>query len=54
MDFIVKSDSTPLTQADKISHSLITEALKKMDQHAADMGHIDTDMDHEGDEDGDY
>ena len=30
MDFIVKSDSTPLTQADKISHSLITEALKKI------------------------
>ena len=28
--FIVKSDSTPLTQADKISHSLITEALKKI------------------------
>ena len=27
--FIVKSDSTPLTQADKISHNLITEALKK-------------------------
>ena len=30
MDFIVKSDSTPLTEADKISHSLITEALKKI------------------------
>ena len=30
MDFIVKSDSTPLTQADEISHSLITETLKKI------------------------
>ena len=30
MGFIVKSDSTPLTQADKISHNLITEALKKI------------------------
>ena len=30
MDFIVKSDSTYLTQADKISHNLITEALKKI------------------------
>ena len=30
IDFIVKSDSTPLTQADKISHSLITDALKKI------------------------
>jgi 3'(2'), 5'-bisphosphate nucleotidase len=30
MSFIVKSDSTPLTQADKISHNLITEALKKI------------------------
>ena len=30
MDFIVKSDSTYITQADKISHSLITEALKKI------------------------
>ena len=30
VDFIVKSDSTPLTEADKISHSLITEALKKI------------------------
>ena len=29
MDFIVKSDNTPLTQADKISHNLITETLKK-------------------------
>ena len=29
MGFIVKSDSTPLTQADKISHNLITETLKK-------------------------
>ena len=28
--FIVKSDSTPLTQADKISHRLITEELKKI------------------------
>ena len=28
--FIVKSDNTPLTQADKISHSLITETLKKI------------------------
>ncbi|MDP6532960.1 MAG: hypothetical protein QGH89_03955 [Candidatus Marinimicrobia bacterium] len=26
---------------------------EEMDQHAADMGHIDTDMDHEGDEDED-
>ena len=30
MDFIVKSDNTPLTQADKISHNLITETLKKI------------------------
>ena len=30
MSFIVKSDSTPLTQADKISHNLITETLKKI------------------------
>ena len=30
LGFIVKSDSTPLTHADKISHSLITEALKKI------------------------
>ena len=30
MDFIVKSDNTPLTQADKISHNLITETLKKL------------------------
>ena len=30
MGFIVKSDNTPLTQADKISHNLITEALKKI------------------------
>jgi len=30
MGFILKSDSTPLTQADKISHSLITEALTKI------------------------
>ena len=30
MGFIVKSDSTPLTQADEMSHSLITEALKKI------------------------
>ena len=30
VDFIIKSDSTPLTQADKISHSLIREALKKI------------------------
>ena len=30
MGFIVKSDSTPLTQADKISHNLITETLKKI------------------------
>ena len=30
MGFILKSDSTPLTQADKISHSLITEELKKI------------------------
>ena len=30
MSFIVKSDNTPLTQADKISHNLITEALKKL------------------------
>ena len=30
IDFIVKSDSTPLTQADKISHSLVTESLKKI------------------------
>ena len=30
MSFIVKSDKTPLTQADKISHSLITEELKKI------------------------
>ena len=28
--FIVKSDNTPLTQADKISNNLITEALKKI------------------------
>ena len=28
--FIVKSDNTPLTQADKISHNLITETLKKI------------------------
>jgi len=30
MDFIVKSDNTPLTKADKISHNLITETLKKI------------------------
>ena len=30
MGFILKSYSTPLTQADKISHSLITEALTKI------------------------
>ena len=30
MSFIVKSDKTPLTQADKISHNLITETLKKI------------------------
>jgi len=30
MGFIVKSDNTPLTQADKISHNLITETLKKL------------------------
>ena len=30
MDFIVKSDSTPFTEADQISHNLITEALKKI------------------------
>jgi len=30
MDFIVKSDDTPLTQADKISHNLITKTLKKI------------------------
>ena len=30
MGFIVKSDNTPLTQADKISHNLITEALTKI------------------------
>jgi 3'(2'), 5'-bisphosphate nucleotidase len=30
MDFIVKPDNTPLTQADKISHNLITETLKKI------------------------
>ena len=30
MGFIVKSDNTPLTQADKISHNLITETLKKI------------------------
>ena len=29
MDFIVKPDNTPLTQADKISHNFITETLKK-------------------------
>ena len=29
MSFIVKSDKTPLTQADKISHNLITKTLKK-------------------------
>ena len=28
--FIVKSDNTPLSQADKISHSFITEALKEI------------------------
>jgi len=28
--FIVKSDNTPLTQADKISHNLITGTLKKI------------------------
>jgi len=32
MSFIVKSDKTPLTQADKISHNLITETLKKLIQ----------------------
>ena len=32
--FIVKSDNTPLTQADKISHSLITEALKEITPNA--------------------
>ena len=30
MSFIVKSDKTPLTQADKISHNLITKTLKKI------------------------
>ena len=30
MDFTVKSDSTPLTQADTISNNLIIEALKKI------------------------
>ena len=30
MGFIVKSDNTPFTQADKISHNLITETLKKI------------------------
>ncbi len=30
MSFIVKSDKTPLTQADKISHNLITNTLKKI------------------------
>ena len=30
MGFIVKSDNTPLTQADKISHNLITGTLKKI------------------------
>ena len=30
MGFIIKSDNTPLTQADKISHNLITETLKKI------------------------
>ncbi|MDP6974269.1 MAG: 3'(2'),5'-bisphosphate nucleotidase CysQ [Gammaproteobacteria bacterium] len=29
-DFIVKSDSTPLTQADNTSHNLITDALDKI------------------------
>ena len=30
IDFILKSDNTPVTQADKISHNLITETLKKI------------------------
>ena len=34
IDFTVKPDNTPLTQADKISHSLITEALKKITPEA--------------------
>ena len=29
-DFTVKSDSTPLTQADNASHNLITDALENI------------------------